>query len=554
MLTAALDARRLGHALPVSVELLVRVAEASLSGPDRVVEDPAWAESAVSVLCRKDSAAGLSLLLADRYSPGIGPADGVSPAPYLEQHVRREQRLEIPGKALWDAALKHSRTPDDLSALGRAAVSRWRLREGAKFLDAAAEKGDIQALRDLAWRHEDDGQYAEAERYARKLIEFGDKRTLYVMAMLRSEKRGHRTQFLKEKIRLLRGAADAGSVDACRELAYALEMFGDYDSAIPLYQSAADAGDVEALEHLARLASMRGDASGAEQLWNRAIDLGSVKALYEMASARAKNGDEDGAEELYEKAAEKGEKRARQALARIRDKKRRFTQEKANRYGLRTAYDDPEIASAIKENRAHLLKRAVAERRARLSNDYVTIYELSQTAPNGRERDRLYQLALDAGLNPVQSPNRGADREQQPRPVTSDSEIDQNSPGRNPRLEPAQVDREHLAQALNAENLPSPATLSRLVTELIRSEDYPNAERVAVLAAKMGDVAPLADIAIACASFDAREAGRVGRLVANAGHGRIFKELSSLFPRDSSLHAIAQYGLEIDGTTSHPWL
>ncbi|WP_405891508.1 hypothetical protein OG427_39605 [Streptomyces sp. NBC_00133] len=140
LLTAALDARRLGHRTPLPADLLADAADGALTKRHRT-GDPAWADLALGALStgkrldgsRTDIRHTLTALTALRTRSGTPPH--YEPADYLDQHTRHHREDQLGTHSLWKALLDHTTDPEDLHqiadaawrrALYRQAVILWR--------------------------------------------------------------------------------------------------------------------------------------------------------------------------------------------------------------------------------------------------------------------------------------------------------------------------------------------------------------------------------------------------------------------------------------------
>jgi hypothetical protein len=137
IITAAMDASRLGHAGPLPAALLRDAAPGYLADPARTVSEwdtaLAWATNSAWAL------QPVPLVAAGNGTPGYRVAG------YLDQHGRRT-RADQPGPAsLWDALAAHTRSADDLSRLAQAAQDRGRYRHAATAWTAAAAAGRTDA-------------------------------------------------------------------------------------------------------------------------------------------------------------------------------------------------------------------------------------------------------------------------------------------------------------------------------------------------------------------------------------------------------------------------
>jgi hypothetical protein len=159
IITAAMDATRLGHAGPLPAALLRDAAPGYLADPDRTVGDwdtaLAWATDS-----------GWALQTAPPVAAGNG-TPGYRVAGYLDQHGRRT-RADQPGPAsLWDALAAHTRSADDLTRLAQAAQDRGLNRHAAMAWTAAAAAGRTDAAARLVTHLSVTAEPAETIRAAR---------------------------------------------------------------------------------------------------------------------------------------------------------------------------------------------------------------------------------------------------------------------------------------------------------------------------------------------------------------------------------------------------
>ncbi|MGV9249384.1 alpha/beta fold hydrolase [Streptomyces sp. NPDC003710] len=142
LITAALDARRLGHQRPLPAALLADAADGAVvpwvrgSAPDSVhVTLTALATGPHSTTDGPRTAVRGSLTPLTALRPSSGAAAVYEPADYLDQHTRRHRGAELGSPALWQALIEHTTDPYDLDRLAdaarlrglyKAAVRLWR--------------------------------------------------------------------------------------------------------------------------------------------------------------------------------------------------------------------------------------------------------------------------------------------------------------------------------------------------------------------------------------------------------------------------------------------
>ena len=217
VLTAALDAARLGARAPLTAEML-RAAVPGYCTLRQQAEAPAhWFEQAVAYATARLHGAASALV---PQGAGMGQISGYIVADYLLQHASRVRRaLSVPA-SFWEAQLSHIRDSADAARLARSAdglllycyaIPLYRHAADAGDNDAAirlarllAGRGDLEELRTRA----DARRHAPAEQLARLLAGRGD---------------------LEE----LRTRADAGDWNAAEQLAELLAERGDLEGCAP---------------------------------------------------------------------------------------------------------------------------------------------------------------------------------------------------------------------------------------------------------------------------------------------------------------------------------
>ncbi|MFE1077528.1 tetratricopeptide repeat protein [Nocardiopsis alba] len=325
LISAAMDAYRLGVANPLPLGFLEEAAPGYLTDTERADAAPDWFIGALAYARSliKDTARPLQ----DVPRPtGMGAQPGVVRlTDFLQQHGRRTRITQCPPAAFWEAARTRMSDPTDLVRLARAAEMRSRYHHSAQLYCAAVDAGYTVALADLAWLREMAGDREGAERLLERAVDAGDPDTLADLARLR-EMAGDR----EGAERLLEQAAGAGDTLALERLARSREMAGDREGAERLLEQAAGAGDTLALVALARSRERAGDREGAERLLEQAIAAGHSFALADLAWLRERAGDGEGAERFALQTVNAGYSFSLKQLARLREK----SLEMCRRYGL----------------------------------------------------------------------------------------------------------------------------------------------------------------------------------------------------------------------------
>ena len=166
MITAAMDAVRLGHADPLPSGLLRDAASGYLTDQQRAVDIDSWWPDAFTYATQKLKGA---IRAVEPVPPtkGIGIV-GYRAADYLEQHGRRTRRGELGPASLWDALATWAASSEDMSRLGRAARNRGLYRHAAILWTRAVSKGSTRAAARLVrlLRDIDRGQARVAAQWA----------------------------------------------------------------------------------------------------------------------------------------------------------------------------------------------------------------------------------------------------------------------------------------------------------------------------------------------------------------------------------------------------
>jgi hypothetical protein len=138
LITAALEARRLGHIASLPASLLAGAADGYLTGRQRP-GGADWASTALADITagvrskdatRTDVRRTLTALTEYRASAGQAEAT-YEPNDFLDQNTRAQRLAQVGTPHLWDALAWHAATAEDLYRLGRAAHARGLYRHAA---------------------------------------------------------------------------------------------------------------------------------------------------------------------------------------------------------------------------------------------------------------------------------------------------------------------------------------------------------------------------------------------------------------------------------------
>ena len=149
MLTAALDAARLGARAPLSADLLRAAAPGYCTSQQQAEAPDNWFEQALAYATGKLHGAAAALTPA---GAGMGQVAGYTVADYLIQHASRERRSARVPASTWDAVLSHIRDPADTARLADSARNRLLYRYAIPLYRYAAEAATATSMSHRVWR------------------------------------------------------------------------------------------------------------------------------------------------------------------------------------------------------------------------------------------------------------------------------------------------------------------------------------------------------------------------------------------------------------------
>lgn len=302
IITAAMDARRLGHSSPLLARLLEAAAPGYLTEAQRAAAPRDWFPRAMAYARTK--VMGVAVALGDVANPddmGALP-DVYRLADYLEHYARSLRRYVFPPVSFWLAVEQHSASPADLHALAKSAQERGRFRAAERFFSRAAADGHQEAWAELAYLSQDRPPLKESERLAWKAWEAGFPDPVLNLAILHHQEEDH-----AEAERVSRAAADTGNPAALLALAQFPEYLESSEEAEQLARAAADLGEVEALTFLGRIRMLAEDIESADKLFQQAFSAGDVSAAFELMQMWEWAGAKDKAERAACQAADLGD-------------------------------------------------------------------------------------------------------------------------------------------------------------------------------------------------------------------------------------------------------
>ncbi|MEV4614191.1 sel1 repeat family protein [Kitasatospora sp. NPDC049258] len=342
IITAAMDARRLGGGSLVSARFLETAAIGYLTQDQRREARPGWFADALDYARFKVKGVVAALDNApDPEAMGALP-DMFCLADYLDRHARTARYYSCPPASFWSASQRHAVTAAELQSLGGAARARGRYRTADGLYRKAIDLGRSSARMELGWLRQELGDSEGAERLHRHAVGTGNIVALADLAMLReragdqdeAEQLAMKAAFSgmgapilelmwerladpEEAERLAQQAAELGNLSLLVDLAGIWDRGGHRDDAERLYRQAADGQHPLALAEVARFRVEAGDLEEAERFAVRAADVGFSYPLLELAQLLERFGQKERAEQLARHAADSGDRYALVGLARM---------------------------------------------------------------------------------------------------------------------------------------------------------------------------------------------------------------------------------------------
>ena len=143
VITAAMDAARLGFQSVLPGALLLDAAPGYVTPADRTKPVSSWGKAALA-WAAKELRGAVRALYPVPPAHGTGTL-GYRPADYLDQHGRHTRQDQTGPDSLWDALTVHTGSPGDLTRLGQAARDRGLFRYAAILWTTAAAVGSAAA-------------------------------------------------------------------------------------------------------------------------------------------------------------------------------------------------------------------------------------------------------------------------------------------------------------------------------------------------------------------------------------------------------------------------
>ncbi len=237
VLTAALDAARLGARAPLSAEFLRAAAPGYCTGAQQAEAPDNWFGQALAYATEKLHGAAAALTPA---GTDMGQLAGYTVADYLLQEASRERRYARVPASTWDALLSHVHDTADVRRLASSAAGRLLYCYAVPLYRYAIAAGDLYAAHELINLPIGGEDLDEALQ-----IQYDRTNTALELA-----RRGNLDE--------LRAQANVDAY-AALELPKVLAERGDLDEAVQFLRTRAGVGDEIAAGWLAGLLAERGD-------------------------------------------------------------------------------------------------------------------------------------------------------------------------------------------------------------------------------------------------------------------------------------------------------
>src|SRR3954453_4418437 len=181
--------------------------------------------------------------------------------------------------------------------------------EHADRLREAEEKGDADALYELAGELEDKGDDALAEQACLAAADLGHVGAAdsYAHILYERDQREEAAQWWQR-------AAEAGDPESSFNAAVALEELGGTEEALAAYRGAAAGGHAAAYANLGAMLEAEGDGIGAEDAYRSGAEAGDTAAAYNLGMLLYRQGDDEAPRDAFTHASELGDEDAQSKI------------------------------------------------------------------------------------------------------------------------------------------------------------------------------------------------------------------------------------------------
>ncbi|GGM22744.1 hypothetical protein GCM10007977_024920 [Dactylosporangium sucinum] len=303
VITAALDARRVGAHQPLTRAFLEESAQVYLTSAQQATAPENWLEQGLAYAAVKLQGAASCLT---PFAAGMGCIGGWNSADYLYQHAQRVRRTEPLPDAVWQALVTHHH-PDDAHSLAESARLRGLSAHAIALFRPLADAGDDNAARYLAELLGDQnrvdelrdragaGDWYASDELARWVATHGDVEELRLRADagdVSARDQLDDALALQGDVDQLRGRAHAGDPYACYLLVHHLATTGHEDDAISVLRAWSTVTP-KLNSVLAGLLARRGEIDEAIALLRERAASGEIQANHVLPQVLADHGNLD---------------------------------------------------------------------------------------------------------------------------------------------------------------------------------------------------------------------------------------------------------------------
>ncbi|MGI5175864.1 hypothetical protein ACQEVZ_05975 [Dactylosporangium sp. CA-152071] len=276
VITAALDARRVGAQQPATRAYLEAAAPAYLTAAQQATAPADWLDRALAYATGTVHGAAACLT---PVPAGMGAVAGYLPADYLHQHAQRTRRTAALPDLVWNALLTH-RDPRDSLGLAGNAGRRGRPEHAITFYRGALATDGLLAAVPLAATLIQHGAGAGADEGLQILRDHAAGNT--IVAHFLTDMLVHCGR-VDEAVQVLRELADGGDRYGVRRLTALLAEYSRLDEALQVLREYS-AGDPYAYQQLAELLVEHGCHAQAARVLSEPGAIRSFSEMIDMAA------------------------------------------------------------------------------------------------------------------------------------------------------------------------------------------------------------------------------------------------------------------------------
>jgi hypothetical protein len=340
VLTAAIDARRLGFRALLPAEFLREAAPGYLAGPDRSTPAARSGKWFVDALTHAENPVhGVAALTADRTQEGMGEPDGFQLHDYLDQHGRLLRRAVPVPATTWEGLVAQAKEPGDLDRLVEEAASRALYRYASAFYVESRAHGSVPP--EIFNNYLERAGLLSAEEAAAFNHDRAElsRSTLRRRRNFRLANSGQRHVDIHALIRWLKQEERQDEIESVLRYAMVLDITDAYDLLVGELERAGRSADVEALrreafaagrsraaDRLADWLNAKGRHAEAEDVLRQAVSLGDHAALYRLLNLLHTSGRDNEIEQALRDAINAGHAQAAGRLTDLLCSTRRFAE------------------------------------------------------------------------------------------------------------------------------------------------------------------------------------------------------------------------------------